>query len=367
MPRKVVETFSVEYLQILDENGKVDKALEPSIPPEDLKRLYQTMLSARMLDRRMYQLQQQGRIGTFPGVMGQEASLGCTYALEPRDWLAPAFRESACMFWRGIPMKNLLIYYMGMEEGNEFPEGANTLPIAITIGTQTLHATGLGWAAKLRGDDVVALCYFGDGATSEGDFHEACNMAGVFQVPVVFVCMNNQFAISVPRSHQTSAATLAQKAIGYGFAGLQVDGNDILATYAAAKEAVARAREGQGPTLIECLTYRLGPHTTADDPRRYRTEADVSVWQKREPLARFQLYLEQRKLWTPKWQEELESTIQEAIESAVRDAEAERDAANPLEIFDSVYAELTPELQAQKESAAEALGEPAHAESGESA
>lgn len=367
MPRKVIESFSVEYLQVLAEDGKVDKALEPSIPADDLKRLYRVMLTGRMLDRRMYQLQQQGRIGTFPGVTGQEAALGCTYALEARDWLVPAFRESPCLIWRGVPLKNFLLYYMGMEEGNRFPDGTNILPVAITIGTQTLHATGLAWGAKLRDDDIVALCYFGDGATSEGDFHEACNIAGVFQAPVVFVCMNNQFAISVPRTHQSTAKTLAQKAIGFGISGLQVDGNDILATYAAAKEAVDRARKGEGPTLIECLTYRMGPHTTADDPRRYRTEAEVSAWQKRDPMARFRTYLEGKKLWTAQWQADLESAIQEEIETAVREAEEERAEVNPLAMFDHVYAELTPELRAQREACAELLAEPAHAGSEESA
>jgi pyruvate dehydrogenase E1 component alpha subunit len=348
MPRKVLETFAVEYLQILDENGQVDKALEPGIPPEDLRRLYQTMLAARMLDRRMTALQQQGRIGTFPGIQGQEASLGCTYALEPQDWLVPSFRETACLFWRGAPMKNPLLYYMGMEMGNRHPDEARILPTAITIGTQTIHAAGLAWAARLRGDDVVVLCYFGDGATSEGDFHEACNMAGVFQVPVVLVCINNQFAISVPRSQQTRAKTIAQKALAYGFPGIQVDGNDILATYAAAREAIARARSGKGPTLIECITYRMCPHTTADDPRRYRTEDEVQEWQRRDPMIRFRTYLEQKKLWSPAWQQQIETTINEEIETAVREAEAERAQADPLEMFDHVFAELTPELEAQK-------------------
>jgi pyruvate dehydrogenase E1 component subunit alpha len=362
MPRKVLETFSIDYLQILDENGKVDKTLAPSLPPADLRRLYQVMLASRLLDRRMYHLQQQGRIGTFPGVQGQEASLGCTAALQSQDWLVPSFRETACVLWRGLPMKNILLYFMGMEEGNVCPDGAKILPTAITVGAQTLHATGLAWAARLRGDDAAVLCYFGDGATSEGDFHEACNMAGVFRMPVVFVCMNNQFAISVPRAQQSRARTLAQKAIAYGFPGLQVDGNDVLATYAAANEALARARAGEGPTLLECLTYRLGPHTTADDPRRYRTEAEVQDWQRRDPLVRYRAYLEEKRLWSAAWQEELEATIQEEIEAAVRDAEAERGEVNVLAMFDHVFAEPTPELQAQKEAAAEFVADPVHAD-----
>jgi len=362
MPRKVLESFSVDYLQILDENGKVDKALEPAIPPAELRRIYHVMLSARLLDRRMYHLQQQGRIGTFPGVQGQEACLGCTAALAAQDWLVPSFRETACVFWRGMPMKNILLYFMGMEEGNRCPEGAKILPTAITVGAQTLHAAGLAWAAKLRGDDVAVLCYFGDGATSEGDFHEACNMAGVFQMPLVLVCMNNQFAISVPRAHQSHAKTLAQKAIAYGFPGIQVDGNDVLAMYVAAKESRDRACGGKGPTLIECLTYRLGPHTTADDPRRYRTEAEVQEWQRRDPLVRFRAYLEQKQLWSVDWQQDIESSIQDEIETAVNDAESERADVNPIEMFDHTFAEPTPELEVQKDSAAELVAQPVHAE-----
>jgi pyruvate dehydrogenase E1 component alpha subunit len=185
-------------------------------------------------------------------------------------------------------------------------------------------------------------------------------MAGVFQVPVIYVCVNNQYAISLPREMQTHARTLAQKAIAYGFPGIQVDGNDLLAAYVATREAVKRARAGQGPTLIECLTYRVGSHTTADDPRRYRTEEEVKAWLQRDPLSRFRKYLETKHLWTPAWQEQLESEIQFEIEEALREAEAEVAHVEPLEMFDNIYAELPAELQAQKEEAAEFTAEPAH-------
>ncbi len=361
MPRKQVEQFTVEHLQILDEAGNLDRQLEPPIPNDDLRRLYRTMLAARQLDRRMLSLQQQGRIGTFPGIQGQEAgALGCVYALRPEDWMVPAFRETAALFWRGVPYKNILMFYMSMEEGNVFPEGSNILPIAISVGSQPLHGAGIAWAAKLRGDDVVTLVFFGDGATSEGDFHEACNLAGVYQVPAIFVCINNQYAISCPRSLQSRSETLAQKAIAYGFPGIQVDGNDLLASYVATKEAVERARAGKGPTLIECLTYRISPHTTADDPRRYRSEEEVKEWRNRDPLPRFQKYLETKGLWDPQWQQQLEEELKEEIDEGVREAEAELAHLDPLEIFDFVYAEKTPELQAQKEEAAEFIQEPAH-------
>jgi pyruvate dehydrogenase E1 component alpha subunit len=356
MPRKVIQTFGVEYLQILDEAGNVDQPLEPAIPAEDLRRLYRTMLTGRLLDKRMVSLQQQGRIGTFPGSCGHEAGIGCVYAIRPQDWYVPAYRETPALFWRGLPLSSLLMYYMGMEEANSLPPEARTLPIAISVGSQTLIAAGLAWAAKNRGDDSVVLVFFGEGATSEGDFHEACNMAGVFQMPAIFVCMNNQYAISVPRTLQTHSETIAQKAIAYGFPGIQVDGNDVLAMYAATRDAVDRARKGQGPTLIEGLNYRLSPHTTADDPRRYRSDAELAEWQRRDPVLRFRIYLERKKLWTAAWQEQLEAEIKTEIEEAVRKAESQLGAADPLEMFDHVYSELSPDLQAQRDQAAEALG-----------
>lgn len=362
MPRQPIESFSVEYLQVLDENGVVDRKLEPNIPDDDLRKLYRTMLAARMVDTRMTNLQRQGRMGTFPGVLGQEAaSLGCVYAVRPGDWIVPSFRETSALFWRGVPFKNVLTYYMSIEEGNVYPEGSNILPVAISIGSQTVHGTGIAWAAKIRGDDVVTLVFFGDGATSEGDFHEACNLAGVYQVPAVFIIMNNHYAISCPRALQSHSATLAQKAIAYGFPGIQIDGNDLLAAYVATDEAVRRARSGGGPTLIECLTYRLGPHTTADDPRRYRSDEEVEQWKKKDPLLRFRLYLEKKKLWTPDWQQQLEEQLQAEIDEAVHEAEEEVRNANPLDMFDYVYAETPPDLLAQKEECAAFLGEETHA------
>lgn len=356
MPRRTVEHFSVEYLQVLDEEGQVDRTLEPHIPDEDLRQLYRTLRFTRELDRRMLLLQQQGRIGTFAGVTGQEAaSLGCVYGLRGEDWIIPSYRENSALFWRGVQAKQFLLYFMGLEEGNAFPETSRVTPLIVTIGSQILHGVGVAWAAQLRGDDAIAMVFFGDGATSEGDFHEACNLAGVFRIPAVLVCVNNQYAISMDRSKQTQSATLAQKAVAYGFPGIQVDGNDLLGCHVLAQEAVQRARAGQGPTLIECLTYRLCPHTTADDPRRYRTEAEVHEWQRRDPLARFQKYLQAKRLWTPKWEEALLAGIQSEIDDAIRSAEAEHEALDPLAMFDQAYAEPPPEVVAQREQAAALL------------
>ncbi len=351
MPRKTIESFQVEHLQVLDENGQVDPALDPKLSAEDLKKLYRVMLLARMVDDRMYKLQAQGRMGTFPGVRGQEACVGVTYALEPTDWLQPAFRETACLFWRGIQPKRVLQYFAGMEEGNVFPEEARTWPIPICVGSQTLHATGVAWADQIRGEKNVTLCYFGDGGTSEGDFHEALNMAGIYKLPIVYVCMNNQYAISVPRAIQSGSKTLAQKAIGYGFSGLQIDGNDLMAAVVAGREAVARARAGKGPTLIEMVTYRLGPHTTADDARRYRSEEEVKAWLPKDPLVRMRKFMEKKSLWNANVQTEWEAEFAELIEKDVQEYEAELAAVDPMEMFDAVYATLTPELAAQKEQA----------------
>jgi pyruvate dehydrogenase E1 component alpha subunit len=230
----------------------------------------------------------------------------------------------------------------------------NDLPVCIPVATQLPHAVGLAYAAQYRGDDVVVMVYFGDGATSEGDFHEACNFAGVWHVPVVFVCQNNQWAISVPLKKQTHARTIAQKALAYGFPGIQVDGNDVLAVYAAAKEAVDRARAGDGPTLIECVTYRLGMHTTADDPTKYRQPEEVAEWERKDPLTRFTAYLRKKRLLD----ETMEAEVDEEIAGGVRRFEA-LPAPDPLTVFDHVYAGMPPHLAAQRAEVAARLATPA--------
>jgi pyruvate dehydrogenase E1 component alpha subunit len=223
-------------------------------------------------------LQRQGRFGTYAQMEGQEASLiASTYPLQPQDWMVTTYRETGAMWRHGVPLKSLSLYWMGNEFGSHMPEGVRVLPISIPVGSHPLHAVGLAYAGKYRRDNSIAITYFGDGATSEGDVHEAMNMAGVLQLPCVFLCQNNQYAISVPIREQTASATIAQKAVAYGFPGVRVDGNDIFAVYAAVEEAVARARRGEGPTLIEAYTYRLGPHTTADDPTKYRQDSSMAV------------------------------------------------------------------------------------------
>src|SRR2546428_252616 len=298
MPRITLEPrFQVEYLSILDSDGNLDTALEPKLAGEDLRALYRAMVLGRRLDERMVRLQRQGRIGPCAPIKGQEAAqMGSAFTLRRVDWMVPSFRETAAMIWRGWPIEKLLLFFAGQLEGGQPALDQHDLPITIPVATQLPHAVGLAYASQYLGDDLVVMASFGDGATSEVDFHEALNFAGVWHVPVVFVCQNNQWAISVPLKKQTHSRTIAQKALAYGLPGLQVDGNDVLAVYAASKEAVDRAREGGGPTLIECVTYRLGVHTTADDPTKYRSEEEVREWERKDPLTRFVEYLRKKNL-----------------------------------------------------------------------
>jgi pyruvate dehydrogenase E1 component alpha subunit len=345
MPRTRVEPrFQVEYLSILDSDGTLDDALDPDIPPDVLQRMYRAMLLGRRLDERMVRLQRQGRIGTFAPIKGQEASqIGSVATLTPRDWMVPSFRETAAMLWRGWPIEKMLMFFAGQLEGGQPAPGQRDLPITIPVSTQLPHAVGLAYAAQYKDDDAVVMAYFGDGATSEGDFHEAANFAGVWHVPVVFLCQNNQWAISVPLKKQTHSRTIAQKALAYGFPGIQVDGNDLLAVYAATQEAVARARAGEGPTLIECVTYRLGVHTTADDPTKYRSEDEVKAWEKKDPFTRLVPYLERKGLRASGLEEEIDAEIAAAVERFEATP-----PPDPLTVFDHVYAERPPHLERQR-------------------
>ena len=298
MPRKTVFRGEVSFLQVLDEEGRVDRDLAPALPKADLVRVYETMIEVRLFDERAFLLQREGRLGTYAPSTGQEAAqVGSAFALAAHDWVIPSYRENGVLLARGIPMQNILLYWSGDERGMEISPETRVLPYCIPVGTQIPHAVGIAHAEKLRGDGAAAICYFGDGATSTGDFHEGLTLAGVLGAPVVLFCQNNQWAISVPRTRQCAAATLAQKALGYGITGIQVDGNDVLACYAATAEALLRARHGEGATLIEAVTYRIGDHTTADDASRYRDAAEVEAWKRRDPLLRFHRHLESEGLW----------------------------------------------------------------------
>ena len=352
MPRTSIQLNDhIERLSILDSRGRVDAKLDPDLPRDLLLKLYRAMVLGRRFDERLLALQRQGRIGTFPPISGQEAAhLGAVAVLHDDDWMVPAFRETAAEIWRGRSLESVIVANAGFNEAATLDPPGPTLPIAVPVGSQMLHAVGIGWAARYRGQDQVALTFFGDGATSEGDFHEAMNFAGVFQTPVIFVCQNNQWAISIPRTRQTRSATIAQKALAYGVPGIQVDGNDVLAVYTVVAEAVARARAGDGPTLVECETYRLTMHTTADDPKRYRTDEEVEGWRRKDPITRFEIYLKRRRMLTKAKIEAVEAGVLEEIQAAVDAAEARmKTLGDPVEMFAHQYAEATPAIEAHRE------------------
>ena len=338
-----------KMFQILKPDGTLLLGEKPPISDQETLTLYQKMVFIRLADQRALMLQREGRFGTYAPIWGQEAcQIGSAYALQKGDWVFPAFREIAVTLMMGISLKNFYLYWMGNEMGSQAPEGINVMPVSVPVGTQTLHAVGAAWAAKIKGDKIVTLVFFGDGATSKGDFHEAMNFAGVFKIPTIFFCQNNQFAISVPRSLQTASKTIAQKAIAYGFDGIQVDGNDLFAVFTATKEAVEKARSGGGPTLIEGVTYRFGPHTTADDPTKYRTEEEIEPWKSLDPLIRLRLYLKEKKLWNEGVENKLTGEAQKEIDQAVKEAEA-IPTPEIEEIFNYVFAEMTPPLKEQME------------------
>ena len=336
-------------LEILGPDGTVKAGWKPPVDGQETVRLYQKMLFARLADQRCLSLQRQGRFGTYAPIWGQEAcQVGSATLLQKGDWVFPAFRELAATLIMGIPLKAILLYWMGNEMGSRAPDGINVMPVSIPVGTHPLHAVGAAWAAKLRGEKTVTVAYFGDGATSKGDFHEAMNFAGVFKTPTIFFCQNNQYAISVPRKFQTASETIAQKAIAYGFDGIQVDGNDLFAVIAATQEALDKARSGGGPTLIEGVTFRFGPHTTADDPTKYRKDEEIEPWKPLDPMVRLKLYLKGKGLWTEKTEQQMMEEAQKEIDQAVKDAEAVP-VPEPEDIFKYVFAETTPPLKEQLE------------------
>ncbi len=343
--KKTVATFKVEYLQILNEKGEVDKRLMPTLSNDDLKKMYRFMVLSRVFNDKILKLQRQGRLGTLASIRGQEAAqVGSAFALQSQDMVFPSFREHAVFITRGISMSGMILAFAGDERGQKIPEGSNNFMYSVPVGTHLLHAVGYAWGMKIRKKNAVAIVYFGDGATSEGDFHEALNFAGVFQAPVIFLNQNNQWAISLPRSRQSHAETLAQKAIAYGFEGIKVDGNDVFAMYKATKDALDKARKGGGPTYIEAYTYRMDDHTTADSAIRYRDQKEVDVWAKKDPIDRLQRFITKKRIWSKKDEDKLLAECSDLVEKAV--AEAEKiSPPNPKDMFTYMYAEPTSILQ----------------------
>lgn len=338
MSLKTVHEAKTQRLEILDSEGRADAALEPRVSTEKLLEMYRKMVEIRAFDDKAFKLQRQGRLGTYPQILGQEATqIVPALCLEKKDWLVPTYRGQGAYFARGMKLRYSLLYWGGDDRGVNFPEDSNDLIFAIPVGSHMTQAAGLAWGAKIAKDPSVTLCYLGDGASSKGDFHEAMTFAGVMKLGLIMFIENNQYAISVPRAMQCGAETLAQKAPGYGAAGIQVDGNDPLAIYQAVSEAVARGRKGAGPTVIEAVTYRLGHHTTADDATRYRSQAEVEEWKKRDPLARLKKYLLAKGTLT----EDLDARLHKDAEAMVL-AEVEAyeatPAPNPLDMFAHNYA-----------------------------
>ena len=337
----VVARFEVRQRSYLAPDGTVLRPLPDfasDIPK--LLALYRGMVLTRAFDLKAVSLQRTGRLGTYAVSLGQEAvSVGIASAMRQEDVLLPSYRDNGTLLWRGTKMEEILLFWGGDERGNLSSEPAHDFPYCIPVGSQAPQAAGVAYAFKLRKEPRVAVCLFGDGATSKGDVWEAMNFAGVHKLPLLFVANNNQWAISVPLKLQTASQTLAQKAIAAGFTGEQVDGNDVIAVRAAAEEAIAQARAGGGPRLIEALTYRLSDHTTADDAARYRSPEEVQTRWKEEPIARLRAYLVSQKAWGKAQEEELAAECQKEIEAAIERYLASSPRA-PETMFDHLYAEL---------------------------
>lgn len=343
--------FNIEIMSILDANGKADENLMPGLSKHEIKSMYEAMVLARILDDRILKLQREGRCGTYASSLGQEATqVGSSFALRDEDWMFPYFREAGAHIVRKFPLANYMLYWMGDERGMKIPENINNFTICIPVSTQVLHAVGAAFAMKHKKKSSAVLVYLGDGATSKGDFHEGMNFAGVFNLPLVFVCQNNQYAISVPVERQTAARTLAQKAIAYSFPGIKVDGNDIFAVFAAAKAALEKARSGQGPTFIECFTYRIGDHTTSDDASRYRTAQELEEWKRKDPIERLKKYMESKGLWNADYESVIRHDCEERVEQAVKEAES-TPQQTVEDMFSYTYAKMPLSLQEQLEEA----------------
>lgn len=354
---KTVAQFKIGFEQFLDERGKAAQKLPKfAQTPAQLVEMYRMMTLARVFDTRAVALQRTGKLGTYASCLGHEAvHVGTGAAMKYEDVFAPMYREYGTQFWRGVKPAEVLQYWGGDERGSNFSGPPHDFAWSVPIATQCLHAAGAAMAFKLRKEKRVAVALVGDGGTSEGDFYEAVNAAGAYQLPMVFIVCNNKWAISVPLKHQTACETLAQKAIAGGFEGTQVDGNDIVAVRNAMDKALAKARKGGGPTLVEALTYRLSDHTTADDATRYRPDDEVDAAQKKEPLLRLRQYLTD----LGEWDEDKEKALRDDCTQQVADAVREYNDTprQPLEsMFDYMYAELPEPLEEQR-AAALAAGE----------
>ncbi len=343
--------------RVLDDDGKpLPGAKVPNIPDATLQKIFDTMMLVRIVDDRMMRLQRQGRLGFYMKAIGEEASHFAVAPLRDSDWIFPSYREQGAWFWRGYTVQQFIDQLFGNVDdpikGRQMPvhhsaNWLNLVSISSPVGTQIPQAVGAAYAAKVMGKDDVAMVYFGEGTSSTGEFHVGMNFAGVWKAPCVFVCRNNGWAISVPKEKQTAAKTFASKAVGYGMPGIRVDGNDLLAVWAVASEAIDRARAGDGPTLIEALTYRVQGHSSSDDPSVYRDPKEPEPWERKDPLARLRGYMRHRGLWAEAWETEISERYNQQITDAL--AAADKKAPPAVEtLFDDVYEELPWHLREQR-------------------
>ena len=347
--KKVEEQF--ETFQILNEEGEiVNEAAMPDLSDEQLQELMRRMVYTRILDQRSISLNRQGRLGFYAPTAGQEASqIASQFALEKEDFILPGYRDVPQIVWHGLPLWQAFLFSRGHFKGNQVPEGVNVLSPQIIIGAQYIQAAGVALGFKKRGTKAVAITYTGDGGTSQGDFYEGINFAGAFKAPAIFIVQNNRFAISTPVERQSAAQTLAQKGVAAGIPGVQVDGMDALAVYTAVKEARDRAINGEGPTLIETLTYRYGPHTMAgDDPTRYRTSDLDNEWELKDPLVRMRKFLESKNLWNEEMENETIEKAKDDIKEAIKKADAEP-KQTVTDLIGIMFEELPHNLKEQNE------------------
>lgn len=342
----------IDYLQVLNEKGEADQALFPkNLTDENIVQMYKYMCFARSVDAKALSLQRQGRIVTYAPLVGQEATqVGSGMAMWPQDFFVPNFRQHGVLIVRGMPLASFFLGWRGYEDGAAGAT-AQMLPYAVPVGTQVPHGTGLAYSIKYRNKDAAVVAFVGDGGTSEGDFYEGINIAGALKVPLVLIIENNGWAISVPRSKQSAAPTLAQKAFAAGIPGMQVDGNDVIGVYKAVSDAIANAKNG--PSVIECLTYRMSMHTTADDPTKYRTDADVDAWKSRDPILRARNYLSAKKLWNDGLEKQMNAEQAKQIDDAVATAETFKPDLKSM--FENLYS-FVPDILKEEEDAALAAG-----------
>jgi len=346
--KNLIELGHIEDLQILNEDGEVDEAFAPQLDDEALLTIHRAMVLTRKLDLRMLMMQRQGEMGTFAPGYGQEATqIGQIHPLRSQDWFVPSYRSFGAQLWRGWTIEGLLLLWAGYFQGFEVPKDVNDLPFSIVVGSHVPLAVGVAMGIKHRHENSVVLTNFGDGAMSQGCVNEAFNFAAVYKAPVIFIVENNGYAISHPTEKQAATKELARRGPGFGIPSVRVDGNDVLAMIVATREAVERARAGEGPTLIEAVTYRMSLHTTADDPKVYRSDEEVEQWKAKDPITRFEKHLAGRDLLDEAAIERIAGECEQEV-LAARERFREQAVANPGEIFDYMYDTLPPSLEQQK-------------------